>query len=138
MPNRSTPRRCWRGSPQATVSTGVDTGGSNLLAHKIHVPLESNPRATMTVDGAEFHLEAGYAFEVNNLLPHGAFNGGAEDRIHFIFEVFEGAQPGRGGSAPCGSRSAGMPPEERLAADAHNADEWNAMPSMASCSDDTI
>ena len=23
--------------------------------------------------------------------PHGAFNGGERDRIHFIFEVFEGA-----------------------------------------------
>ena len=68
-----------------------DRGGMNPLVHKIHVPLETNPRATLTVAGAAFHLEAGYAFEVNNLASHGAFNGGGQDRIHFIFEVFEGA-----------------------------------------------
>ena len=45
----------------------------------------------LTVDGATTHLEAGYAWEVNNLAPHAAFNGGTHDRIHFIFEVFEGA-----------------------------------------------
>ena len=64
---------------------------SHPLTHRIHVPLQTNPRATLTVDGADFHLEAAHAFEVNNLVTHSAFNGGAEDRIHFIFEVFEGA-----------------------------------------------
>ena len=70
--------------------------GSHPLTHRIHVPLQTNPRATLTVDGADFHLEAGHAFEVNNLVPHSAFNGGEEDRIHFLFEVFEGA-PRAGG-----------------------------------------
>ena len=37
------------------------------------------------------HAAAGSSWEINNLAPHGAFNGGARDRIHFIFEVFEGA-----------------------------------------------
>ena len=69
----------------------MDHGGLNPLAHKIHVPLETGPRATLTVRGAPFHLRAGHAWEVNNLAPHGAFNGEDHDRIHFIFEVFEGA-----------------------------------------------
>ena len=73
------------------IDPHVDGEGSHPLTHRIHVPLQTNPRATLTVEDAEFHLEAGYAFEVNNLLPHSAFNGGEEDRIHFIFEVFEGA-----------------------------------------------
>ena len=42
----------------------TDGGGSHPLVHKVHVPLQTNPRAWLTVDGA---------------------------RIHFIFEVFEGA-----------------------------------------------
>jgi hypothetical protein len=50
----------------------------------------TNPDATFLVDGRSFHLEAGTAYEVNNILSHGATNAGAEDRIHFIFEVFEG------------------------------------------------
>ena len=73
------------------IDTHVDHGGLNPLVHKIHVPLETGPRATLTVRGASFHLPAGHAFEVNNLAPHGAFNGEDHDRIHFIFEVFEGA-----------------------------------------------
>ena len=73
------------------IDTHVDGEGSHPLTHRIHVPLQTNARATLTVNGTDFHLEHGHAFEVNNLVPHGVFNGGEEDRIHFIFEVFEGA-----------------------------------------------
>ena len=69
----------------------VDGGGSHPFVHKVHIPLQTDPRAILNVNGASVHLTAGYAWEVNNLAPHGAFNGGARDRIHFIFEVFEGA-----------------------------------------------
>ncbi len=68
-----------------------DGEGSHPLVHKIHIPLQTNPRAVLVVDGVRVHLASGYAWEVNNLVPHGAFNGGDRDRIHFIFEVFEGA-----------------------------------------------
>ena len=68
-----------------------DGGGMNSLTHKIHVPLQTGPRATLTVRGETRHLPAGQAFEVNNLATHSAFNGEPRDRIHFIFEVFEGA-----------------------------------------------
>lgn len=59
--------------------------------HKLHVPLETNPHAVLTVGGKQFHLEAGCAYEVNNLAPHGAHNGGSRDRVHLIFEVFDAA-----------------------------------------------
>ena len=72
------------------IDRHVDSGGSHPYVHKIHVPLETNPGAVLTVDGEDFHLESGHAWEVNNLVPHGAFNGGEADRIHLIFEVFEG------------------------------------------------
>ena len=71
------------------IDRHVDGGGSNPYVHKIHVPLETNPGAVLNVAGEDFHLEAGRAWEVNNLVPHGAFNGGRADRIHLIFEVFE-------------------------------------------------
>ena len=68
-----------------------DCGGMNPLTHKIHVPLETGPQATLTVRGQTLHLPAGQAFEVNNLAPHSALNGEPRDRVHLIFEVFEGA-----------------------------------------------
>ena len=83
-----------------SISTHEDQGGMNPLAHKIHIPLETGPLATLTVRGESFHLQAGHAFEVNNLVPHGAFNGEARDRIHFIFEVCEGAGRSGGARAP--------------------------------------
>ena len=55
------------------------------------MPLDTNPRAVLTVGGEDFHLASGRAWEVNNLAPHGACNGGEKDHIHLIFEVFEGA-----------------------------------------------
>ena len=73
------------------IDTHADGPGSNPLVHKIHIPLHTDPKAVFTVAGATVHLAAGYAWEVNNLALHGAFNGGAKDRIHFIFEVFDGA-----------------------------------------------
>ena len=76
--------------------TDPETGPSHVFTHKIHVPLQTDPRATLTVGGADFHLEAGHAWEVNNLAPHEAFNGGAYDRVHFIFEVFDGSRAAGG------------------------------------------
>ena len=72
------------------IDPHVDRQPSNPFVHKIHVPLRTNPRALLTIDDHALHLEAGGAWEVNNLVLHAAFNGGAEDRIHFIFEVYEG------------------------------------------------
>ena len=45
----------------------------------------------LTAAGAEFPLATGRTWEIGNLAPYGAFNGGEQDRIHFVFEVFEGA-----------------------------------------------
>ena len=73
------------------VDGGISHQGSHPLTHKIHVPLETNAGAVLHVDGADFQLEVGQAYEVNNLVPHGASNGGRTDRIHLIFEAFEDA-----------------------------------------------
>ena len=73
----------------AVIDRHSDGGGSNLMAHKIHVPLQTNPKATFTVGDACVHLERGVAYEVNNIAPHSAENFGDEDRIHLIFEVFD-------------------------------------------------
>ncbi len=72
------------------IAPHEDAEPSHPFVHKIHVPLQTNPRALLTIDDHTLHLEVGHAWEVNNLVPHAAFNGGVRDRIHFIFEVYEG------------------------------------------------
>ena len=74
----------------AAIDPHFDGAGSNLRCHKIHVPLKTNPQALFLVREERCHLAAGRAYEVNNIVRHGAENGGSEERVHFIFEVFEG------------------------------------------------
>jgi hypothetical protein len=66
-----------------------DGAGSNLYTHKIHIPLETNELTRMFIRDRWFHLETGRAYEVNNIVAHAVENGGTNDRIHFIFEMFE-------------------------------------------------
>ena len=74
-----------------TIAPHTDGAGSNLVTHKIHVPLITNPDALFLAGGVWTHLEAGQAYEVNNIGRHGVVNRGAQDRIHLIFEVYDAA-----------------------------------------------
>lgn len=76
----------------AVIDLHKDGAGSNLVTHKIHVPLQTNPDALFNIGEQARHLELGQAYEVNNVVKHGVTNGGDEDRVHFIFEVFDRAQ----------------------------------------------
>ena len=71
------------------VDPHTDGQGSNLYTHKVHVPIQTNDRAWIDVGDQRFHLSPGLAYELNNLAPHGAENGGAIDRIHLILEVYD-------------------------------------------------
>lgn len=73
-----------------------DGAGANLNTHKIHVPLLTNDDVRFQFDNAEFQLQPGEAYEVNNITRHGGRNDGGEHRIHLIFEVFDAASVGRG------------------------------------------
>ncbi len=68
-----------------------DGAGSNLTTHKIHIPVITNKAAVLRDMSREYHLELGHAYELNNLERHSGSNGGAEDRIHLIFEVYDAA-----------------------------------------------
>ena len=87
------------------IDVHTDGGAATRRAHKIHVPIRTEPAAVAIVDGVEQHLRRGHAYEINNTLPHGAFNGGSRDRVHFIFEVFD-RRPMQGDEGrPLGTRA---------------------------------
>ncbi len=71
------------------IDRHVDGAGSNLLTHKIHVPLVTNEAVWFEVGDRRFRLEEGQAYELNNIRPHGVRNDGATDRIHLIFEIMD-------------------------------------------------
>lgn len=78
-------------APRSYIDEHIDGQSSNPLVHKLHIPLVTNPDVFMTIGGERFHLATGHLYEVNNIIPHAVENGGDTARIHFIFEVFEGA-----------------------------------------------
>ena len=73
------------------IDRHIDGAGSNLHTHKIHIPIQTNKEALFSVGKNWLHLQENRAYEVNNIRPHAARNGGDEDRIHLIFEVFDAA-----------------------------------------------
>lgn len=75
------------------IDEHIDGAGSNLMTHKIHVPIQTNSAAFFETNGEKFCLSEGRAYEVNNLARHSASNSGEQDRIHLIFEVFERCLP---------------------------------------------
>ena len=72
-----------------TIPLHFDKHPSFSVAHRIHVPLQTNPGVEFTVDEERVIMEEGKAYELNNLLPHGVYNGGREDRMHLIFDYME-------------------------------------------------
>ena len=78
-------------SAGSVIDRHIDGAGSNLVTHKVHVPLQTNPGAIFYIGDEKRHLDVGHAYEVNNIVPHGVENTGQEDRIHLIFEHYDAA-----------------------------------------------
>ncbi len=76
-----------------------DTHPSFHQGHRIHVPITTNPRVRLHLDGRPYRLQVGQAYEINNQLNHSVYNKGSEDRITFIFDYLPAAAVGRRMSA---------------------------------------
>ena len=68
------------------IKAHTDIHQSFHCAHRIHVPISTNPKVWFTIDGRPYQLEVGQAYEVNNQKQHSVVNKGVEDRITFIFD----------------------------------------------------
>jgi hypothetical protein len=68
-----------------------DSHSSFEIAHRIHIPLVTNPDVEFIIGDEKVELKEKSAFEINNLMPHQVKNNGDTDRIHFIFDY---APPG--------------------------------------------
>lgn len=79
--------------PGGIIKPHVDGSLSARWPHKIHVPLQTNPKASFFVAPNTYHLQEGQAYEVNNMGPHAVRNDGDEPRTHLIFEYFDRDQP---------------------------------------------
>jgi hypothetical protein len=69
-----------------SIKAHMDVHPSFHVAHRIHVPITTNPKVWFTINGRPYQFEVGQAYEVNNQKQHSVVNRGAEDRITFIFD----------------------------------------------------
>lgn len=72
--------------PHGTIEGHVDSHPSFSCAHRIHVPLLTNPEVIFLVGGKQITMDPCKGYEINNQLVHRVHNGGDEPRIHFIFD----------------------------------------------------
>lgn len=72
-----------------SVDKHTDSAPRNGKCHKIHIPLITDPSIKFYVEDEPYYLEAGYAYEVNNVAYHHVVNDSKIDRVHFIFEYCE-------------------------------------------------
>jgi hypothetical protein len=68
------------------ISPHRDSHPSFTHAHRIHVPVTTNPGVRFMINGRPHKLQVGQAYEINNQRNHSVMNAGAEDRITFIFD----------------------------------------------------
>lgn len=54
---------------------------------RVHVPIVTNPLATVTTDEGEMHMQAGRAYTFDTLKTHAVRNGGTTPRVHLVFDV---------------------------------------------------
>jgi hypothetical protein len=72
--------------PGCRIARHKDSHPSFTVAHRIHVPLVTNPEVEFIVGPERVPPRAHYAFELNNLMFHQVTNRGEQARIHFIFD----------------------------------------------------
>jgi hypothetical protein len=72
--------------PGCRIARHKDSHPSFSVAHRIHVPLVTNPDVEFIVGPERVPPRAHYAFELNNLMFHQVTNRGERARIHFIFD----------------------------------------------------
>ena len=84
------------------IKAHVDMHQSFHCAHRIHVPITTNPKVWFTIDGRPYQFTVGQAYEINNQKQHSVANNGGEDRITFIFDYIP---PGPLADAPGNSGS---------------------------------
>ena len=72
--------------PGCRIARHKDSHPSFSVAHRIHIPLTTNPNVEFVVGSEHVPPRAHFAFELNNIMMHHVINNGDSQRIHFIFD----------------------------------------------------
>jgi hypothetical protein len=70
----------------ASIAPHTDVSGSLINAHRIHLPIVTNPGVSFSVGGETRMLEQGVMVEINNQRTHATRNDGSAWRAHLIID----------------------------------------------------
>ncbi|HEX7851104.1 MAG TPA: aspartyl/asparaginyl beta-hydroxylase domain-containing protein [Sphingomonas sp.] len=71
----------------AEVQPHRDVAPIITLPRRCHLPVETNDQVSFVVDGTDYRLAAGQAYEFDNTLQHGVANRGTTRRVHLICDI---------------------------------------------------
>jgi len=74
--------------PHGTIHPHEDRGDFLTRCHRVHVPLQTNEKVVYWIAGEHYYWEVGNIYEFDNTLVHGVFNGGNQERIHLILNLY--------------------------------------------------
>ena len=73
-------------NPGTKIKEHCDTSALLTAAHRIHVPVISNPGVAFFIDGDNQSIKPGGIYEINNRLLHSVENNGSTARTHLIID----------------------------------------------------
>jgi aspartyl/asparaginyl beta-hydroxylase (cupin superfamily) len=73
--------------PGSSISRHRDQSKIYTVAHRVHLPIVTDPAVKFYIDGSEYHFKAGEFFEFNNRLEHGVCNESKVFRVHLVVDL---------------------------------------------------
>lgn len=75
--------------PHGVIDMHPDQGAFLETCHRIHVPLQTNPKVSYCIEDKEYYWEAGKIYEFDNTRWHGVKNRSDEYRIHLVINLYD-------------------------------------------------
>jgi len=74
--------------PQSQIHMHRDRGQFLEKCHRVHIPLQTNPKVAYCIGVAEYFWPVGKAYEFDNTRLHGVKNRSYEARIHLVINLY--------------------------------------------------
>lgn len=74
--------------PNGQIGMHHDAGAFLETCHRVHIPLQTNPKVAYCIENQEYYWQRGKAYEFDNTRLHGVKNRSDESRIHLVVNLY--------------------------------------------------
>jgi len=72
--------------PGAKIPLHTDSASVHYTNKRVHIVLKTNKDVNFKINNKDHNFTIGQVVEINNMVEHGVFNNGTEERIHLIVD----------------------------------------------------